>query len=250
MKNNTYIKKIELIDGILDFNSGIEVYKQYLLTPSLNWKNELRRPIKSNILTEMGVTHSKIGSDPQPLINSVLKNGGNLYFWSDLHLYHHNIIRYAERPFETVEHMNETMINNYWSKVTDSDVVVFGGDVGFGDINDVQNLISQLPGKKILVLGNHDFDKNKGFFRNYNTFDITTMAFTFQKELNGVIYNILVTHYPINKNQLPKNTINIHGHIHQHLPGDKNINMCVEHTGFSPISMTEKIEELILKEYQ
>ena len=102
-----------------------------------------------------------------------------------------------------------------------------------------------MPGKKILVLGNHDFDKNRCEFRDYHIFDITTMAFVINKEIDGKTYNIVVSHYPIHKDALPENTINIHGHIHQHLPGEKNINMSVEHTHFAPINMDTQIHELI-----
>ncbi len=248
MKNSQGLKEININeDGTLDFNAAIELYKQYLCTPRLDWQEELRRPVKINIFKAMCATHAKLGQNPQSIIQDVIDCGGKLFFWSDLHLFHNNIIRYASRPFESVDHMNQTMIGNYWSTVTENDVVVFGGDVGFGEVSETIKLIQSLPGKKVLVLGNHDFDRNQAFFRNYHSFDKTTMAFVIHREIDGEMWNIIVSHYPIHETALPKRSINIHGHIHQHLAGNKNINMSVEHTFFAPISMDSKIEDLINK---
>lgn len=247
-KNNQIFKtEIDIKNGILSFENTVELYKQYLETPRLDWQNEMRRPVRTNIFKAMCATHAKYGENPESLIQNTLENGGKIFFWSDLHLFHNNIIRYASRPFESVEHMNQTLINNYWTIITDKDLVIFGGDVGFGDIEEVIKLLKPLPGKKVLVLGNHDFDKNQGIFRNYHVFDNITIAFSFQKEFNEEQYNIIVSHYPIAANALPEKTINIHGHIHQHLPGEKNINMSVEHTAFSPVNMDYAIETLIEK---
>lgn len=242
---NKFIKKIEINNDKLDFNNTIEFYKQYLLTPRLDWQNEMTRPIRHNVFVSMCATHAKYGENPINLIEETIRNGGKLYFWSDLHFFHNNIIRYASRPFETVEHMNQTLINNYWSIVKEEDIVIFGGDIAFGEIEHTKEILKLMPGKKVLVLGNHDFDRNKCIYRNYHSFDIVTMAFSFEKEIENKKYNIMVTHYPIHYSALPPKTINIHGHIHQREAGEKNINMSVEHTNFSPIKMDEKIEFLI-----
>ncbi len=250
-KNNTnlkdFSKKIDIKNGFLDYENSIELYKQYLSTPRPDWQNEIRRPVKPNVFKAMCATHAKIGQNPNKLIEEVLNEGGKLLFWSDLHINHTNIIKYASRPFETVDHMNQVMLGNYWNAVTDKDVVVFGGDVAFGDLEVAKELLRNLPGKKVLVLGNHDFDKNQCIFRDYKIFDITTMAFSFQKKIEDLNFNVLVTHYPIAPDALPINTINIHGHIHQHLPNEKNINMSVEHTNFSPIVMDELIMSVVQK---
>ena len=44
-------------------------------------------------------------------------NGSGVFFTSDTHFNHTNIIRFCSRPFKDVEHMNETLIAN-WNRVS------------------------------------------------------------------------------------------------------------------------------------
>ena len=45
-----------------------------------------------------------------------------IFFTSDLHLGHENCIRLCNRPFSSIEEMDETLIENWNHKVTASDV--------------------------------------------------------------------------------------------------------------------------------
>lgn len=51
-----------------------------------------------------------------------------IYFTSDLHLGHDNIIRFCNRPFSSVEEMNDRIIQNYNSIVHKNDLVYILGD--------------------------------------------------------------------------------------------------------------------------
>ncbi|MCF1193194.1 metallophosphoesterase, partial [Mangrovimonas sp. AS39] len=79
-----------------------------------------------------------------------------VWFTSDLHLGHKNILVYEKeaRPFETVEEMNETLISNWNNTVRTSDIVFCLGDFAFGRSN--VDLAARLNGRKRLVMGNHD----------------------------------------------------------------------------------------------
>ena len=58
----------------------------------------------------------------------VLKEPHNTFFTSDLHLYHKNIIKYCERPFDDVTEMFDTILDRWKEKITDKDEVHFLGD--------------------------------------------------------------------------------------------------------------------------
>lgn len=82
----------------------------------------------------------------------------NLYVLSDNHFNHWNINRLCKRGFNSLEHMNDTMIKRWNRVVKPTDIVVHVGDIIFtkGASEDVAKVISQLNGRKILVVGNHD----------------------------------------------------------------------------------------------
>jgi RNA ligase len=84
------------------------------------------------------------------------------WFTSDLHFGHRKVIEYCDRPYKNIEEMDEAIIKQWNSQVQPDDEVYFLGDFGINKkkVFDV-DLISQLNGKKHIVLGNHDY----GFVR-------------------------------------------------------------------------------------
>lgn len=90
-----------------------------------------------------------------------------IFFTSDLHFEHNNIIQYCNRPFSTIESMNNMLINRWNNVVTSNDTVYVLGDIGCWYNKEyrsrVVNNIKQLNGTKMLIIGNHDhaFDKEE-----------------------------------------------------------------------------------------
>lgn len=80
----------------------------------------------------------------------------NLFFTSDLHFGHENIIKYCKRPYDSVESMNEGLISNWNEVVGPKDQVVVLGDVAMGRWKDNLRLVTRCNGRKFLVPGNHD----------------------------------------------------------------------------------------------
>lgn len=76
-----------------------------------------------------------------------------IFFTSDLHLGHSNIIRYCNRPFEHVADMDNTLIKNWNNKVRPDDQVYVLGDFSFGHPD---KYVGYLHGRIFLVPGNHD----------------------------------------------------------------------------------------------
>lgn len=55
------------------------------------------------------------------------------FFTSDTHFGHANIINLCKRPFRDVNHMNDMLVENWNSVITDDDIVFHLGDFALGD---------------------------------------------------------------------------------------------------------------------
>lgn len=95
----------------------------------------------------------------------------NTWFMSDPHYNHTNIVRgistwddlNATRKFETLEQMNQTLVDNINKNVKENDVLYCLGDWSFGGKNSIYEFRKQLKVKTIhLILGNHDHHIEKG----------------------------------------------------------------------------------------
>lgn len=84
----------------------------------------------------------------------------NTFFTSDLHWFHKNIIRYAGRPFASVDEMNCALVEQWNSQVQPNDEVFHLGDWCFGGIDKISATIKQLNGRKHFIIGNHDDRKH------------------------------------------------------------------------------------------
>jgi calcineurin-like phosphoesterase family protein len=78
------------------------------------------------------------------------------YFTSDHHFWHRNVIKYCNRPYNSVEEMNEGMVHNWNEVVKPEDEVIVVGDFSMA-FRSVELYTNRLMGRKILVAGNHDF---------------------------------------------------------------------------------------------
>lgn len=84
-----------------------------------------------------------------------------MWFTSDLHFGHYNVIEYDKRPFKNIDEMHETLIAN-WNKVVKKKQRVYVlGDFSFLNIEKTKLLLSRLNGVKILIRGNHDRPASK-----------------------------------------------------------------------------------------
>lgn len=87
-----------------------------------------------------------------------LVNGRKIFFISDTHFFHTNIIKeeYCGRPFKNIEEMNQSMFDGWNQKVGPDDLVIHLGDIAMHGWSGFLNSINSLNGKILLVKGNHD----------------------------------------------------------------------------------------------
>lgn len=168
---------------------------------------------------------------------STMAPGADIWCWSDIHWGHKNIIKYAEghRPYNNVDEMNAALIANYKAVVKPDDIVIFGGDIGFISENAINDILHDLPGYKIWIVGNHDIHRDGKVYNLHMNERHLCLA------LKAGDIQLLLTHYPLDK--VPHGCQNIHGHIHQNVANDWNINICVEHTGCAPRNIKSVIEQ-------
>jgi calcineurin-like phosphoesterase family protein len=135
------------------------------------------------------------------------------YFSGDQHWDHNNILKYEPNRakfWNTVEEMNQGLINNWNSVVKGSDVVVFAGDLTLHyDAELVRyRFIQYLNGNKIFVKGNHDYWLKDG-------------KHIYHHKVEGQF--VAVSHYPMRSwNRSNHGSWNLHGHTHSHLTPFKN----------------------------
>ena len=78
-----------------------------------------------------------------------------IFFTSDLHMFHHNILP-RRLGFSSLKEMQDSLKENWNSVVGASDTVILAGDIFVGGVNGDQALLEQFNGTKILIRGNHD----------------------------------------------------------------------------------------------
>lgn len=165
---------------------------------------------------------------------------------SDTHFGHANIIRHAERPFRTLGEMDETLVANWNETVRQGDTVYHLGDFSGPPMNRrIEKIAERLHGRIILITGNHDRVTPRmaaAFTRVTGPQRLGRRA----PERAGVV----LSHVPIHESEMddPHRVEvigNLHGHIHQRTsPTPRHCNLCVEHTGYRPITLEEGIERL------
>ncbi len=137
-----------------------------------------------------------------------------IYFTSDLHFYHNNVIRYCNRPFEGYDSMNKALIENWNNTVKAKDEVYILGDITMRGPEIVNNLMPTLNGKKYLVRGNHDIFTRKQSF-NTDNFEWIKDYHSFNYQIAGQSHMLCLMHYPLlTWNHKMRGSIHLHGHIH------------------------------------
>lgn len=131
-----------------------------------------------------------------------------VYFTSDHHFNHQNIIEYCCRPFEKAEDMNRHMIHRWNKVVPDEARVYYLGDFGWGNKEVILTLMCELNfDQMIWIPGNHD--RSVTWCDSLDDPNIFAMQGPVTVQHNGQSY--ILSHEPYIG---PAGSINLHGHVH------------------------------------
>jgi calcineurin-like phosphoesterase family protein len=165
-----------------------------------------------------------------------------IWIWSDHHLGHANIIKYTDRPFGNAQLMDQALLEAAWTVPAD-DWLVFVGDLAMWmDPEAVHAWVSACPGRKVMVIGNHDC-RGKGHpdsIEEWQTlgFEAVADCLALPRQGSGHLW---LTHYPLPASAMPLRTLNLHGHTHTHSLDGPFVNVCVEQLGFTPRKLIDLI---------
>jgi len=198
-------------------------------------------------------------------LNITLTPTQKIFFSSDQHFGHRNVLRFCGRPYKDEKEMAKALIDNWNSVVTNDDIVVSMGDFfWFNDSHSIKKCIDKLNGKEIyLVLGNHD--KRESFRRvtdeRFHIVDGVTHIFLRCEDENRwyqKTFEIVCCHYPLMTwSHRDRGAINLFGHIHsgwlrscddydQNLPlwRGQQLDVGVDNQNFTPVSFEDVLAQL------
>lgn len=157
----------------------------------------------------------------------------NVFFTSDLHLGHEAIIKFQPRPFNSVEEMDEILIQNWNSRISKSDRVYMLGD--FSWISP-RHYLHRMNGNIHWINGNHD-KASRNWLLDYKNIksvqDIKTIT------VHGV--SICLCHYAMRVwNKSCHNQWHLYGHSHGGVAGaGKSFDVGVDCHDYMPIEFAE-----------
>lgn len=180
----------------------------------------------------------------------------SVFLTSDTHFGHVNICKFTNydgsktRPWDSVEEMDEDMVQRWNETVGPNDKVYHLGDVVINRKS--LQILNRLNGDKVLIKGNHDIFKLNDYtkyFRDVRAYHV----------MNGCI----LSHIPVHKDSIARFGANIHGHLHANRvrkPRGVNVKtgeilysndidpdyycVSVEHTDYRPVLFEDVIQKI------
>lgn len=196
----------------------------------------------------------------------VLEKGQNLFFTSDTHYGHTNICKATTRwtdadsvtrDFKSLEHMNDTIVNNINEVVGENDILMHLGDFSFGGFDNISEFRNRIICKNIhLTLGNHDhhIERNKENIQelftsvnHYINLDLRRPSTTKKGEMDK--FKFVLMHFPIASwDGMNDGVMHLHGHVHlpkhQRIADGRAMDVGVDGNDMYPLSMFEVLNLL------
>jgi calcineurin-like phosphoesterase family protein len=190
-----------------------------------------------------------------------LQEEQKVFFTSDPHYGHKNVIRFTERPFKDVKEMNEMLIYKWNIVVGDDDFVFCLGDFCWFDSNrEIQKVLNNLRGKIYMIPGNHDSAKGFRAFPPHVTLMSDIVHLWVYPFMEHKPIEFVLSHYPLMTwSGRERGVINIHGHVHKVRDGEpkgcdadlqyheNQYDSGVDNNCYYPVEMTDVYKEINFK---
>ena len=190
-----------------------------------------------------------------------LEKDQKVFFTSDPHYGHRNILKFCNRPYNDTKEMEQDLIKRWNSVVSNNDIAFILGDiVWFDGRSNTQRILEQLNGKEIHIIpGNHDDRRN---------FEYLSERFIFHDSIVTCFINtgegikeVFLSHFPMATwPHHDRKAIHLFGHIHSgpncdnnaiDVPGKdlllkfgKCYDVGVDNNNYTPIELTEILNEI------
>jgi calcineurin-like phosphoesterase family protein len=179
-----------------------------------------------------------------------------IFYISDTHFGHENVIKFDKRPFENVQEMNEGMMANWNSVVNKDDLVYILGDFMWKFKDEDFDFVKKLNGRKRLIKGNHDKCHGSNFKRLFE-------AINDYEVIKDGDRTVVMSHFPMVAYDGSFRGRNVHlfGHCHitkeydfilDYIQRNKcedypmrmyNIGCMMEYMGYTPRTLDEILEK-------
>jgi len=170
-------------------------------------------------------------------------NSRDFFVTSDTHLGHANIIKYCDRPFNSVEHMNRTLIDNINIKVPPRAILFHIGDFALGTPEQIRDMVRSINATVCLVRGNHDKKVEHDICKDEFEWIKDYHEVTVKEKDTGKKQFIVLCHYAFRVyNKSHHNAWNLYGHSHGSLSEDKRLlsmDVGVDTNNYTPYSYNE-----------
>lgn len=172
-----------------------------------------------------------------------------VWFTSDTHFGHKNIIGFCNRPYLSTDEMDADLIKNWNMLIAPDDEVWHLGDFSFhrSDWRSDAAIVEQLHGRKHLIVGNHD---NYGFQKKCKWTSVNQGIIERSFSCNGYQTHLVLAHYPLREwNGFFYGSYHLYGHVHARLKSyGRSMDVGVDTNNFMPYKLEQILTILGSKE--
>lgn len=175
----------------------------------------------------------------------------SIWFTSDTHFGHANIIRYCDRPYASLAEMDDALVANWNQTVRPNDIIYHLGDFTLGGQEQAHAYFTRLKGRISVVPGGHDkgwVSKREYFSKSGHPVVMLPPLVTIKLQISGLNQSkvIVLCHYAMRIwDRSHYGSWHLYGHSHCNLPQCLNsLDVGADCWNYFPVSLEQVAEEM------